>query len=383
MTLTPTSSLEDTLNTYIADEYFAALQYKMAKVVAQGKALDYADSVFEDNEEDEEEHFNEIVTFAQSLKIPVKVNPDEMKNNCTTPYVDVVDGDTTAQLVSILIAAEKSAIKGYTIGLSNETITKEHPELIQFLGEKLNDERTHLKELEDLESNIKADGKVVPQADLDEFDIISNDEITDKINDMMMGNTEDDNKIIITSELPNDCECQNDCSCETVSEPEDCSEKKPCDNECVCLQNIDNFSDASKDQIIDDNTIDGILVTITSKPHDDVVRITKDFINFLPEQKISTFADYAEFFDPTLVIQTSHDDVNQCKCKFIEMIDGDTIDVFDVIRKLIKFVNKNDVIDFSNAIGLIVDKTPPFTGAGFMNNTDNMTFTQLFRSILH
>lgn len=363
MTLTPTSSLEETLNAYIADEYFAALQYRMAKVVAQGKALDYADSVFGDNKEDEDEHFDEIVTFAQSLKIPVKVNPEEMKVNCTVPYVDVVDGDTTAQLVSILIASEKAAIEGYTIGLSNESITKEYPELIQFLGEKLNDERTHLKELEDLESNIKADGKVVPQADTEEFDIISDDVITDEIDKLMSDDEEDSiNTDVVSIETPVDIaviDTNND------------------------IQNSDENKTIEISTIPSDDYIDGIIITITSKPIDDVTKITKDFINYLPEQQISTFADYGEFFDPILASQTSQDNVNQCKCKFIEMIDDGTLDTVDVIKRLMKFVGKNDVMDFSNSIGLIVDNNPPYTGAGLPEEGTPMSFTKLFKSIVY
>lgn len=155
MEITSNSTLEETLNAFIADEHIASTQYKMAKVVAKGKALNFADKIFGENGDEEDEHFDELVTYAQSLNIPVQVNPSQMEANCTTPFVDITDGDSTAQLVQILISAEKKAIGGYETALRNEAIIAEHPELTQFFGELLNDERGHLKELEDVMSNIE------------------------------------------------------------------------------------------------------------------------------------------------------------------------------------------------------------------------------------
>jgi len=148
------------LNLFIANEYFAWKQYFMAKVVANGKALKYANSVFSDNGNEElDEHFKELVDYAQSINVDVEINPKQMCDNTSAPYIDLDSVESTKDLVKILIDAEKQAIDEYE-DASDGNAAKDYPSLRLMFAEMAKDERLHLKELEDLMSNIDSESEM-------------------------------------------------------------------------------------------------------------------------------------------------------------------------------------------------------------------------------
>jgi len=153
MKVTIDTSLDELFNAFIADEMWAALNYKNAAFVSKGKALKFSNGIFNDNSDEEFEHMEELVDMAQSLGIKVKVNPKDAETNCTTPYVDLASDEDTKKLVKIFLKTERAAIDGYQTALKNKNVL-EKPELCQFFGEICNDEHDHLKELMDLASNV-------------------------------------------------------------------------------------------------------------------------------------------------------------------------------------------------------------------------------------
>ena len=180
MELNKNSSLEDFFNAFIADEMWAALNYKNASFASKGKALKFANGIFENNSDEEFEHMEELVDMAKSLSIAISFNLESLQSACTTPYYDIDGEEDSKKLVEMFIDAEKRAISGYELVLKSEAL-KEKPELCQFFGEICNDEHDHLAELEDCLSNIapeSASSSTNAQTD-DEDDVFSYDDNED------------------------------------------------------------------------------------------------------------------------------------------------------------------------------------------------------------
>lgn len=149
------SSIDDVLNTLVADEFFASLSYKNAAIVAQGSSLNECLELFDKTAEDEyEDHLVKLVNFAQSIGIGIQMNLIEMSKNCTTPAITVGTAENTEILIKKLIDAELKAIEAYKLAMKNERIREEYPELINIFADILCDEREHKKELEDVWSSI-------------------------------------------------------------------------------------------------------------------------------------------------------------------------------------------------------------------------------------
>ena len=149
------AGLGELINSLIADELLAAAQYKTAHIVACGKAFAFADKVFLKNGDEEyEDHVEELVDFAQSMKIPLHVNPSDAAQNCTTPYVDVSDCEDTESLVCILLDAEEKAIAAYEAAAKSAAAC-EYPSFGYLCSEIALDERGHKKELEDVLGQIR------------------------------------------------------------------------------------------------------------------------------------------------------------------------------------------------------------------------------------
>lgn len=143
-------SLSEILRSLAADEWLATWQYNANRIAAKGKNLNFLDKVFETNGKDEyEDHFNKLVNWMQSKEIPVELDFVEMQKIANTPFVAIKDPTNTRDMVTLEIQAEKEAIDGYTEAMQNPEVTK-YPDLVVVLGEILADERTHLKDLEDL-----------------------------------------------------------------------------------------------------------------------------------------------------------------------------------------------------------------------------------------
>lgn len=304
MEITTNSSLAETLNAFIADEHLAAIQYKMAKVVAKGKALNFANKIFDDNGDEEDEHFDELVEYAQSLNIPVQVNPSQIEANCTTPFVDVTDGDSTAQLVSILISAEKKAIEGYETALKNTGIISDHPELTQFFGEILNDERGHLKELEDVKSNIDGDNGVEQ--------------------------TEQPNII------------------DVVPPPSVATDAY-------------GYEINSDDGVVDgvgvgesaDRGITASLIEKVKNESIDSPSLVKNLLNYIDESAVAKFADDYNYFDSETARSTSIHESRQCSNMFIELMEDGMVEPKILAADILDSMDESEVKEFAEDLGYI------------------------------
>lgn len=205
--------IEKLLNLFIANEYFAWKQYFMAKVVAKGDSLKYSNSVFSENGNEElDEHFKELVDYAQSLDIDVEINPNQMEKNASAPYKDLKSSQSTKELVKILIDDEKRAIDEYEKA-SEGNAAKEYPSLRFMFAEMAKDERLHLKELVDLLSDIDA-----------------NEKTSSTKKDEHSKNDEDDKKVELDADK-SDKEEKNDDKKENVDSKEESSDKKESDKD--------------------------------------------------------------------------------------------------------------------------------------------------------
>ena len=304
MEITTNSSLAETLNAFIADEHLAAIQYKMAKVVAKGKALNFANKIFDDNGDEEDEHFDELVEYAQSLNIPVQVNPSQIEVNCTTPFVDVSDGDSTAQLVSILISAEKKAIEGYETALKNTGIISDHPELTQFFGEILNDERGHLKELEDVKSSIEGNNGVEQ--------------------------TEQPNVI------------------DVVPPPSVATDAY-------------GYEINSDDGVVDgvgvgesaDRGITASLIEKVKNESIDSPSLVKNLLNYIDESAVAKFADDYNYFDSETARSTSIHESRQCSNMFIELMEDGMVEPKILAADILDSMDESEVKEFAEDLGYI------------------------------
>ena len=167
-------------NAFISDEMWAALSYKNAAFVSKGKALKYANGIFNDNSDEEFEHMEELVDMAKSLGLVISFDLADMQNNCTTPYGRLNPDENTRRLVEMFINDEKRAIEGYETALNSDAV-KEKPELCQFFGEICNDEHSHLAELEDCYSNIVTGGEHLSDVDSDDDDDGSDEDGEDDV----------------------------------------------------------------------------------------------------------------------------------------------------------------------------------------------------------
>ena len=296
MEITTNSTLQETLNAFIADEHIASTQYKMAKVVAKGKALNFSNKIFSENGDEEDEHFDELVTYAQSLNIPVQVNPSQMELNCTTPFVDITDGDSTAQLVSILIDAEKKAISGYETALRNAAIIAEHPELTQFFGELLNDERGHLKELEDVMSNIEGS------------------------------------------------------SVERTVHPEVVDVSPPVQTDSYGYE-VSTDSNSFGESVDRTNKI-----KILEKARDGEIEpesLVRNLVGYMLEESVSDFIDKNEYFDTDTVRFATNSSENCCSKVLLEMVEDGILESTQVAADILDFMNDSEVGEFGESVGYL------------------------------
>lgn len=327
MEITINSSLAETLNAFIADEHIASVQYKMARVVARGSALHFADKIFDENGEEEEEHFDELVTYAQSLNIPVQVNPSQMEINCTTPFVDMNDGDSTMQIVAILISAEKKAIEGYETALRNTTIINGHPELTQFFGELLNDERGHLKELEDVKSNIEGGGTAVTQMEQPEtVDVTPPEGQLDaygyEINtDVNMGESSNRN---ITAKMLAD--------------------------------------------VMDESV--------------DAKNLSKNLISYMGEDDIEKFAEKYNYFDTSIAKTTSIHENRQCANVFLEFMDDDMVSTKLLAARLLDSMDESEVEEFAKTFGYINEDAAEERVENVRINESALSFSNMFSEVM-
>lgn len=324
MEITSNSTLEDTLNAFIADEHIASTQYKMAKVVAKGKALNFADKIFDENGDEEDEHFDELVTYAQSLNIPVQVNPSQMETNCTTPFVDITDGDSTAQLVSILISAEKKAIAGYEIALRNEAIVAEHPELTQFFGELLNDERGHLKELEDVMSNIEGSNTVTTAAEQQPVQVI------------------------------------------TTEEPS--------------MQPVADITMTFGESVDRTNTIS--LLESVSNGRVDSDAMLRNLTSFLMEESVRKVVDENDYFNVETVNLVLPDDERCCTSVLLEMVEDGMLDSKHVLADMLDSMSDEDVKVFGESFGYIGSHDDEIDTEPTMLSESGLSFQDIFNNVI-
>jgi len=142
------------LRSLVADEFLAWTSYYFYEIVAQGKALNFVNKIFNKNGKDElEDHYKKLVTWMQSNDIPVPTGLSEMQDICNTPYHAYQDSTKSEFLVQQMIDAEKDAIESYDKAMREPAITA-YPDLVVMLGEICTDEREHLKDLRDVKSNI-------------------------------------------------------------------------------------------------------------------------------------------------------------------------------------------------------------------------------------
>jgi len=148
------NSLSGIIRSLVADEFLAWTSYYFYEIISQGKALNYTNKIFEENGKDElEDHYHKLVNWMQSNHIPVPTGLGEMQEICNTQYNALHDPTNTSELVDQMIIAEIEAIDAYTQAMKEPAVL-EYPDLVTMLGEICIDEREHLKNLEDVKSNI-------------------------------------------------------------------------------------------------------------------------------------------------------------------------------------------------------------------------------------
>ena len=186
--------IEKMLNMFIANEFFAWQQYFMAKVVAKGASLDYSDSVFSSNGNEEiDDHFRELVDYAQSMGFDPEINPKQMSDNTSSPYRDLKLSQSTRELVELLIEEEKQAIEEYEAAAKGKA-AEEQPSFRFLISELAKDERVHLKDLEDLLSSISDSEKSKTPTKDDDSEDKTDDEESDEKDSTKDDEKEDDEK---------------------------------------------------------------------------------------------------------------------------------------------------------------------------------------------
>ena len=159
---TTSPELEDLLNSLLGDEYNAWKQYTMMVIAAKGKSLARVEEVFKNaGNEEMYDHFENLYKWMQSVEMLPMNDPEELDKACKCPYVKIAREQDTASLVKIAIEAEEAAILAYQTALDLDSV-KTYPDLVYLLSEFLKDERGHLRELQDVQSQIEGFG---PEAD--------------------------------------------------------------------------------------------------------------------------------------------------------------------------------------------------------------------------
>ena len=148
------SKLESVLNGFLADEFITASQYFLNKQVAKGKALEHTENNFDDSSKDEIEHFEKISNFMQATGMKINANLEDFMKNTAYPFQKIKSEEETKTLIEMMIKSEDVAIAGYEKFLKGN-LHKKYPDLFTMIGDILNEEREHKKELEDILSSIK------------------------------------------------------------------------------------------------------------------------------------------------------------------------------------------------------------------------------------
>lgn len=142
--------LESKLNSILADEFLASMFYRLCVVAMKGNKQNQLEELAEENGKDElEDHYKNLYEWMQSKGIKVITSISEYENitNCTK--FEVQDGESTSSIVDKLITSEMEAIDVY------ETIIPETElDLNTMLCGFLNDEREHLKKLQDIKDEM-------------------------------------------------------------------------------------------------------------------------------------------------------------------------------------------------------------------------------------
>lgn len=136
------------------DEYIAYNQYYLNALAAKGKQLDYLTKVFDTNGKDElDDHYQKLIDWMQSKEISPDFNYQSINDNAGTKFMSIHDGISTRELVDMEITAELEAINSYETALESNSV-RVYPDLVTLLGEILIDERTHLRDLQDLKDSM-------------------------------------------------------------------------------------------------------------------------------------------------------------------------------------------------------------------------------------
>lgn len=146
-------NLEESLNSFLADEYTTASQYFLSGIVAKGKGINFLTQLFQDSYADELVHMKKISDFMQSVGMNVQVSLNELIENSTFPFHHINSEESTVSLCKLMIESENAAIDSYS-AFMRCVETSDFPDLNILIGEILTEEREHKKELEDLLSSI-------------------------------------------------------------------------------------------------------------------------------------------------------------------------------------------------------------------------------------
>ena len=160
-------NIEDVLNSLLGDEYNAWKQYTMMIIAAKGKSLARVEEVFKNAASEEMyDHFENLYKWMQSTGMKPVNDPDELDKICGCPFVKVEREQDTASLVEIAIKAENAAIEAYSKALEMDVI-KAYPDLVYLLSEFLKDERGHLRELQDAQTQMNGfDGNEIEEEEV-------------------------------------------------------------------------------------------------------------------------------------------------------------------------------------------------------------------------
>lgn len=148
------NNLEDILNSLLGDEYNAWKQYTMMTMAAKGKSLARVEEVFKNaGNEEMYDHFENLYKWMQSIGMKPVNDPEELDKICGCPFVKVEREQDTVSLVEIAVKAENAAIDAYSKALEMDVV-KAYPDLVYLLSEFLKDERGHLRELQDAQTQM-------------------------------------------------------------------------------------------------------------------------------------------------------------------------------------------------------------------------------------
>lgn len=138
------------LNSILADEFLAAMFYRLCIVAMKGRKQHQLEELAEENGKDElEDHYKNLYEWMQSKGIRVETSLSKYENitNCTK--LNVEDGESTNSIIDKLILSENEAIDVY-----ESIIPETELDLNTMLCGFLKDEREHLKKLEDIKNEM-------------------------------------------------------------------------------------------------------------------------------------------------------------------------------------------------------------------------------------